>query len=78
VLQGQPRADKNFFNHLRAGDPLDVFLGDFPSVTRPHAVAVINLASSGLILRTLPECLRIRLVCVKSDGTIERPAKRKP
>ena len=37
------------FGHLRAGDPLDVFLEDFPTVSRDQVVAVIDLASRGLL-----------------------------
>lgn len=37
------------FDHLRAGDPLEVFLKDFPPVTRQQAVAVIDLARVGLL-----------------------------
>lgn len=37
------------FGHLRAGDPLSEFLEGFPPVTREHAVAVIDLASRGLL-----------------------------
>jgi uncharacterized protein (DUF433 family) len=37
------------FDHLRAGDPIDVFLKDFPPVTREQAVAVIDLAALGLL-----------------------------
>jgi uncharacterized protein (DUF433 family) len=40
---------QHLFDHLRAGDPLDVFLEDFPPVTRQQAVAVIDLASRGLL-----------------------------
>ncbi len=35
---------KTLFEHLEAGDPLEVFLLDFPSVTREHAQAVLRLA----------------------------------
>jgi uncharacterized protein (DUF433 family) len=35
---------KTLFDHLTAGDPLEVFLEDFPSVSREHAVAVIELS----------------------------------
>ena len=35
---------KTLFDHLEAGDPLEVFLEDFPSVTREHAQAVLRLA----------------------------------
>ena len=37
------------FDYLSAGKALDVFLVDFPSVTREHAVAVINSAGDGWI-----------------------------
>ena len=37
------------FDHLRAGDPLEVFLEDFPGVTREQAEGVIDLASEGLL-----------------------------
>ena len=36
------------FDHLRAGDPMEVFLTDFPPVTREQAVAVIDFACFGL------------------------------
>ena len=35
---------KNLFDYLEAGDPLDDFLNDFPSVTREQAVAALELA----------------------------------
>jgi len=37
------------FDHLRAGDALDLFLKDFPPVTRVQAVAVIDLAAMGFL-----------------------------
>lgn len=40
---------QTLFDHLRAGDPLSEFLAGFPPVTREQAVAVIDLASSGLL-----------------------------
>lgn len=40
---------QHLFDHLRAGDPLDEFLEGFPPVTREQAVAVIDLASRGLL-----------------------------
>jgi uncharacterized protein (DUF433 family) len=36
------------FEHLEAGDPLDVFLADFPSVSRDMAVAVLEQARAAL------------------------------
>lgn len=35
---------KTLFDHLEAGDSLEVFLEDFPSVSREHAQAVLRLA----------------------------------
>ncbi len=35
---------KTLFDHLEAGDPLEVFLADFPDVSREHAQAVLRLA----------------------------------
>ena len=35
---------KNLYDYLEAGDPLDEFLNDFPSVSREQAVAALELA----------------------------------
>lgn len=35
---------KTLYDYLEAGDPLDDFLNDFPSVTREQAVAALELA----------------------------------
>jgi uncharacterized protein (DUF433 family) len=37
---------KALFDHLEAGDPLEVFLDNFPSVSRDLAVAVLEEASA--------------------------------
>jgi uncharacterized protein (DUF433 family) len=37
------------FEHLEAGDPLEVFLQDFPSVTRELAVQVLEDARMALV-----------------------------
>ncbi len=37
------------FEHLEAGDPLEVFLQDFPSVTRDLAVQVLEDARMALV-----------------------------
>jgi uncharacterized protein (DUF433 family) len=44
---------QTLLEYLEAGDPLDEFLLDFPSVTREQAVAVLELAKD-LILHRLP------------------------
>jgi uncharacterized protein (DUF433 family) len=40
---------KVLFDHLEAGDSLEVFLDDFPSVSRELSVAVLEQARAGLI-----------------------------
>ncbi len=40
---------KTLFDHLEAGDPLEVFLEDFPSVSREHAQAVLQLALRSVV-----------------------------
>ncbi len=35
---------KSLIDHLEAGDSLDVFLTDFPTVTREQAIAALELA----------------------------------
>lgn len=44
VFTGTRVPVKALFDYLEAGDPLDDFLGQFPDVSRAHAVAVIRLA----------------------------------
>jgi uncharacterized protein (DUF433 family) len=44
VFAGTRVPIKNLFDYLEAGDPLDEFLEDFPTITREHAVAVLELA----------------------------------
>jgi uncharacterized protein (DUF433 family) len=40
---------QTLIEYLEAGHPLDQFLDDFPSVTREHAVAVLELAKQALL-----------------------------
>ena len=42
------------FEHLEAGDPLEVFLEDFPSVSRELAVQVLEDAKTALVLDAHP------------------------
>ena len=37
------------FEHLEAGDPLEVFLEDFPSVSRTAAIQVLQDATAALV-----------------------------
>jgi len=49
VFAGTRVPVQTLIDYLEAGDPLDSFLVDFPSVTREHAVAVLELAKSALL-----------------------------
>lgn len=49
VFKGTRVPIQTIIDHLEAGDSLAVFLGDFPSVTREQAVAVIELAKDALL-----------------------------
>ncbi len=42
------------FDHLEAGDPLEVFLDDFPSVSRKQAIAVLEKAQASLLADAHP------------------------
>ncbi|KAA9345425.1 DUF433 domain-containing protein [Larkinella humicola] len=51
ILGGQPVFTgtrvpvESLFDHLEAGVSLDEFLDDFPTVSKNHAIAVMDLAS---------------------------------
>ena len=49
VFAGTRVPVKTRFDHLEAGDSLEVFLDDFPSVSRELAVAVLEEARVALI-----------------------------
>lgn len=49
VFAGTRVPVQTLIDYLEAGDPLDDFLGDFPSVSREHAVAVLELAKTALL-----------------------------
>ncbi len=49
VFAGTRVPVKTLFDHLESGDPLEVFLDDFPSVSREHAVAVLEEAHAALM-----------------------------
>jgi len=44
---------QTLIDYLEAGDSLEAFLGDFPSVSREHAVAVLELAKSALLAQAV-------------------------
>jgi uncharacterized protein (DUF433 family) len=49
VFAGTRVPVQTLIDYLEAGHPLDHFLDEFPSVTREHAVAVLELAKAALI-----------------------------
>ncbi len=40
---------QTLIDYLEAGEPLEAFLDDFPSVSREHAIAVLELAKAALL-----------------------------
>jgi len=48
VFRGTRVPIKTLFDHLEAGDALEVFLDDFPSVSRELAIAVLEEARAAL------------------------------
>lgn len=48
VFAGTRVPVQTLIDYLEAGDPLDAFLEDFPSVSREHAVAVLEIARQAL------------------------------
>ena len=49
VFAGTRVPVQTLIDYLEAGDSLDVFLQDFPAVSREHAVGVLQLAKSALL-----------------------------
>lgn len=49
VFAGTRVPVRTLIDYLEAGHPLDQFLEEFPSVSREHAVAVLELAKDALI-----------------------------
>lgn len=49
VFAGTRVPVQSLIEYLEAGDTLDVFLEEFPSVTREHAVAVLEIAKRALV-----------------------------
>ena len=49
VFAGTRVPVQSLIDHLEAGDSLEDFLRDFPSVTHDHAIAVLELAKNALL-----------------------------
>lgn len=55
VFAGTRVPVQTLLDYLEGGDSLDDFLEDFPTVSREHAVAVLELAKSALIEKAVAE-----------------------
>lgn len=53
VFAGTRVPVQTLMDYLEGGDSLDDFLMDFPSVTREHAIAVLELAKSALLAKAV-------------------------
>lgn len=53
VFAGTRVPVKNLFDYLKGGDSLEEFLNDFPSVSREHALAVLDFAETVLTFKGL-------------------------
>ena len=49
VFTGTRVPVKNLFDYLEGGDSLEVFLDDFPTVTREQALGVLELSKEYLL-----------------------------
>ena len=54
VFVGTRVPARSLLDYLEAGDSLDEFLEDFPSVTREQAVAALEFAKQALVDRARP------------------------
>ena len=55
VFKGTRVPIESLFDHLEAGISLDVFLEDFPTVTKDQAIAILELANKLLTTKNLDE-----------------------
>jgi uncharacterized protein (DUF433 family) len=53
VFAGTRVPVQTLIDYLEAGDTLDEFLQDFPSVSREHAVAFLELPKSALLTKAV-------------------------
>jgi uncharacterized protein (DUF433 family) len=53
VFAGTRVPVQTLIDYLEGGDALEAFLDDFPSVSREHAVAVLELAKSALLAKAV-------------------------
>jgi uncharacterized protein (DUF433 family) len=53
VFAGTRVPVQTLVDYLEAGDSLDEFLADFPSVSREHVIAVLEVAKSALLAKAV-------------------------
>lgn len=53
VFAGTRVPVQTLIDYLEGGDSLEAFLDDFPSVSREHAVAVLELAKAALLAKAV-------------------------
>lgn len=53
VFSGTRVPVQSLIDYLEAGDSLETFLDEFPSVSREHAIAVLELAKSALLAKAV-------------------------
>jgi len=53
VFAGTRVPVQTLVDYLEAGDSLDDFLADFPSVSREHVIAVLEVAKSALLAKAV-------------------------
>jgi uncharacterized protein (DUF433 family) len=53
VFAGTRVPVQTLIDYLEGGDSLEAFLDDFPSVSREHAVAVLELAKDALLAKAV-------------------------
>lgn len=53
VFAGTRVPVQTLIDYLEGGDSLTAFLADFPSVTREHAIAVLEEAKSALLAKAV-------------------------
>ena len=53
VFAGTRVPVQTLIDYLESGESLEAFISDFPSVSREHAIAVLELAKSALLAKAV-------------------------
>lgn len=67
VVVGTRVPMQTLLEYLEAGDPLDEFLEDFPSVSRGHGVGVLELAKRFILARA--PARELSSPCLRPEAT---------